>query len=123
VLVVRPEVARPTLTDALRVCGARVETVVFYRNVPASGLEAVAREVCAGRFDVVVFTSPSTLDRLLDAGSAATLQLKAALGRARLVAIGPVTAEAIEQAGLVPAAVAPEPTDEAVVGVLCALFS
>ncbi len=115
VLVVRPEVARPVLLRALEALGARPDPVGFYRNVPAPGLEAVVRDVCDDRFDVVLFSSPSTLERLLQTAVAPRSEVLAGLGRCRLVAMGPVTARAIEVAGLQAAGVATEPTDESVV--------
>jgi uroporphyrinogen III methyltransferase/synthase len=122
VLVVRPEVARPVLLDTLHALGARPDPVAFYRNVPAPDVHALAAELCANRFDVVILTSPSTLQRLLEAGQRPADELRAALGRTRLVAIGPVTAQAIEQFGLAPASVAAQPTDEAVVQAVRSLF-
>jgi uroporphyrinogen III methyltransferase/synthase len=122
VLVVRPEVARPILLDALSEIGARVDPVAFYRNVPAPDVHGLAAEVCADRFDVVIVTSPSTLHHLLGAERGSADDLRAALGRTHLVAIGPVTARAIEQAGLTPASVAAQPTDEAISQAVRSLF-
>jgi len=122
VLVVRPEVARPILLDALGEIGARVDAVAFYRNVPAPDVRALAAEVCADRFDVVILTSPSTVQHLLGAAQGWADDVRAALGRTRLVAIGPVTARAIEQAGLTPASVAAQPTDEAISQAVRSLF-
>ncbi len=122
VLVVRPEVARPVLVRALEALGARPDPVAFYRNVPAPGLDTVVRDVCDDRFDVVLFSSPSTLERLFQTEVAPRSELLAALGGSRLVAIGPVTARAIEVAGLKPAGVATEPTDESVVQCIESLF-
>jgi uroporphyrinogen-III synthase len=121
VLVVRPEMAREVLQRELRALGAWPEPVVFYRNVPAPGVDALAAEVCEGRFDVVLLTSPSSLERLLEAGGKPR-ELHAALERSRLVAIGPVTARAIERAGLRSAAVAAEPTEEAITRSVRSLF-
>ena len=122
VLVVRPEVARSILLDALRALGARPDPVAFYRNVPAPDVHVLAAELCEGRFDVVILTSPSTLQRLLEAGQRPGDELRAALRRTRLVAIGPVTAQAIERFGLSAASVAAQPTDEAVTRAVQSLF-
>jgi len=122
VLVVRPEVARPVLIQALEALGARPDPVDFYRNVPAPGLDAVVRDVCDHRFDVVLCSSPSTLERLFQTDVAPRREVLEALGRSRLIAIGPVTARAIEVVGLKPAAVATEPTDESVAQCIEALF-
>lgn len=122
VLVVQPEVARPVLVRELRALGARVDPVSFYRTVPAADLDVLVRELCADRFDVVLFSSPSTLERLLEAGATRGAEVLAALQRSRPVAIGPVTAGAIESAGLKPAGVAAEPSDESVVRCIESLF-
>jgi len=123
VLLVRPEVARAFLPDTLRGLGIRVEPVAFYRNVAAPDLGTLAARVREDRFDVVVLTSPSSLYRLLEAEPEPGGELRAALGRSRLVAIGPVTARAVERSGLEVAGVAAEPTDDAVAGVVRALFA
>jgi len=122
VLVVRPEVARPTLVRALEALGARPDAVCFYRNIPAPGLHAVVRDVCDGRFDVVLFSSPSTLERLLQTNVAPRSEVLAALERSRPVAIGPVTASAIELAGMKPAGIAAEPADDSIVECIESLF-
>lgn len=122
VLVVRPEVARRVLIRSLERMGLRTDSVAFYRNVPAPELEGVVRDVSAGRFDAIVFTSPSTLERLLQSDFVPQDQLRTALRRSRLVAIGPVTARAIERAGLDPAAVADDPTDESLSRCIVSLF-
>ncbi len=122
-LVVRPEVARPLLIQALRGMGVEAEPVAFYRNVPAPAVAAVAADVCRGRYDALVLTSPSSLERLLEAAPDGRAQLEAALGRARLIAIGPVTARAVERAGLAPAAVAAAPTSEALLESIRRLFA
>lgn len=114
VLVVRPEVARTVLPDALASRGARVDAVAFYRTVPAAEARVAATEIVAGRVDAVVFTSPSTLRCLLRAAEAAALPVRAALAGVARVAIGPVTATALADEGVPAAAVAHAPTPDAV---------
>jgi uroporphyrinogen-III synthase len=97
VLVAQAEAARPVLVEGLRAAGWEVASVVAYRTVPVvpspEQLEAVATA------DAVLFTSGSTVDALV--------QVAGASGMAgRVVAIGPVTAEAAERHGLNVAAVA-----------------
>ena len=119
VLLVRPEVARPVLERELRAAGARVEPVVFYRNVPAPGLAAIAADVASGCYDAVVFTSPSTVQRLLDsAGKTKNEAVREALRAGTIVVIGTVTAEAVRRLGLQEPVVAAEPSDEALVAAL-----
>jgi uroporphyrinogen III methyltransferase/synthase len=115
VLWVRPETARAVLSEALETLGALVEAVVFYRTVPARDAAEVGRAVREGRFHGVVFTSPSTLQMLLEASPETRDELIRALRRAAVVAIGPVTALALERAGITPKAIASSPREEAVV--------
>jgi uroporphyrinogen-III synthase len=113
VLLVRPEETRPVLIRRLEELGLRVDAVPFYRNVPAADLASIATDVRRGRYDAIVFTAPSTLRRLLEGAGGRAAELRAALGGIALVAIGPVTAEAIEAESLTVAAVASEPSDAA----------
>jgi uroporphyrinogen-III synthase len=115
-LDVRPEAQGGSqLAQALREAGACPDEVAFYRNVPAAAVAAVARDVRDGRYDAVVFSSPSTLARLLAAPPLPQQhEVRAALARARLVAIGTTTASALEREGLHAAAIARAPTDAAI---------
>jgi aminomethyltransferase len=123
VLVVRPQTARPVLAEALARRGARVDAVAFYRTVAAPGVATIAADVVAGRYAVVVFTSPSTLRRLLDAaGPAGRGALVEALARTRVVAIGPVTAHALRAAELPVHATASEPSDDGLARCITGLF-
>ena len=124
VLWVRPEEARPVLRDRLADAGMSVDAVPFYRNVPARGLTGLVREIAEGAFDAIVFTAPSTLSRLLDAAGNGQSRLLEALSRSALVAIGPVTAGALEERGLNATAVAEEPSDSGIANaVLAALVT
>ena len=122
VLLVRPEETRPALARLLEELGLRVEGVPFYRNVPALDVEQVARDVTAGRYDAVVFTAPSTLRRLLEGAGERQAELRQALAAIALVAIGEVTAGAIESHSFAVAAVAAEPSDRGVADALRGLF-
>jgi len=118
VLVVRPEVARDVVPEALRRDGAQVDAVAFYRTVPAPTAGETAIEISEARFDAVVFTSPSTLLSLLRAKGSRREAVLRGLGRTARVAIGPVTAGALEEAGIPADAVADSPTPEAIVRAL-----
>jgi len=118
-LLVRPEVARAVLEQELERIGVRVEAVAFYRNVAARDVGAIANAIVAGRYDIVVFTSPSSLARLLET---ALPGLAPALRRASRVAIGRVTARALQEADLPAHAVAAEPTDGGLVRALLPLL-
>lgn len=122
VLLVRPEEARDALQETLSTSGLRVDAVAFYRTVAAPDVSDTARRVAEGEFDAVVFSSPSTFLRLREAGRGVT-GFAAGLTASRRVAIGEVTAFALEKAGLPATAVAERPTDEAVVEALLRAFS
>jgi uroporphyrinogen III methyltransferase/synthase len=121
-LVVGPEVTRPVLVDALKDLGTETEAVAFYRNVAAPGVDEVVDQVCRRRYDVIVFTAPSTLHRLLEGGWCSRSQLVRALGSTAIVAIGRITARAVEDEGLCCAAVAASPTDDGIVEAVTGLF-
>jgi uroporphyrinogen III methyltransferase/synthase len=121
VLLVRPEVAQEVLPAAVRAAGAQVDAVAFYRNVAAPHIGEIVQEIVSGRYHAVVFTAPSALQRLLECDASGPA-LEAALRLMPLVAIGDVTAEAVNAAGLAVAAVAAEPTDQGIVEALTAVF-
>jgi uroporphyrinogen-III synthase len=122
VLLVRPEVARDVLPSALRSAGALIDTVPFYRNVAARDVADIARDVRREVFDVVVFTSPSTAQKLLDGAADAGIEILNALRRIKVVAIGDVTARALSRGGMSVAAVASRPSDEGIVEAIRGLF-
>jgi uroporphyrinogen III methyltransferase/synthase len=92
VLVARAADARDVLPDALRERGAEVDVVALYETVRETpGEEVIAAAQVA---DYVTFTSSSTVRNLTEA-----------LGDrfpadARVVSIGPVTSDAVREAGL-----------------------
>ena len=121
-LLVGPEVRRPLLAEALSKRGARVEEVAFYRNVAAADAPAVAAAVRGDRFHAVVLSSPSSLERMIEAGGPSSKAVLEALARTRIVTIGELTAAAVGAQGLQVAAVAARPTDEAVAEAVRSLF-
>jgi uroporphyrinogen-III synthase len=114
VLLVRPQQARHVLPAAIRGLGASVDAVPFYRNVPAPEVDSITHDLRDGRFDVVVFASPSALQHLLQA-SHPERSVTEALRSTSIVAIGRVTAAALEEAGLCAAAIASEPSDDGII--------
>lgn len=102
ILLPRVEGAPADLVDALSASGWSVREVVAYRNLPAGRDTPGAAAVATRRFDVVTFTSASTVRNFLAvAGSPQELGLEIGGSGNRFVAcIGPVTAEAAAQAGL-----------------------
>jgi uroporphyrinogen III methyltransferase/synthase len=113
-LLPRAEVARNVLPDALRVAGGLVDVVPVYRTVcPSIDEESAVRhvKVC----DTVTFTSPSAFRNLVAVCGGQGHDL---LENRTVVAIGPITARAIEKAGLKVDVVAPTPTVQALVDAL-----
>ena len=111
VLWVRPEGARPVLGKLLELQGAQVTSAIFYRTVPHHGCKEIAAELTDGRYDGVLFTSPSTFNAILDALPPDRTER---FHQVVLVAIGRITAAAMEAAGCPPQAVAEKPTAEGV---------
>jgi uroporphyrinogen-III synthase len=95
VLLPRTDIAREETPGALRAAGALVDDIVFYRTVPAPLDPAARAELDAG-IDILTFTSPSTVEAFRAALGPAAEILAA---RATIACIGPVTAEAVREAG------------------------
>lgn len=105
--------ARDALPALLTARGARVDRVVAYRTLDASpdALAAVVAGVAAGTLDLVIVASPSAAGALVQALAAAGVPAT----RCAVACIGPTTADACRTCGLHIAAVAPAPTDAALV--------
>ncbi len=92
VLIARAAEARELLPDALRRKGAQVDVVTVYETVAeAPEPEALER---ARDADFITFTSSSTVRNFVQAAG------DGIPGGARIVSIGPVTSQAIREAGL-----------------------
>jgi uroporphyrinogen III methyltransferase / synthase len=92
VLVARAAEAREVLPDALRKQGAEVDVVTLYETVAEEpDPEALER---ARDADFITFTSSSTVTNFLEASS------NGIPAGAKVVSIGPITSEAIREAGL-----------------------
>lgn len=117
VLRVRAESASEVPARELRSRGVEVVEAVAYRTVeaPAASRERLRRAVRDGA-EAAIFTSASTVRGLLRlAEETGTAEAVRAL---TLVAIGPVTARALEQAGLRAALIAAEHTIDGIVAAL-----
>ena len=111
VLIVRAETGRDVLADGLRADGACVDFVVGYRTEtvrrPATEVQALRD---GGPLDAALFMSPSSFRGWVEnVGDDALAWLDGVF----VVAIGDVTARALEASGRPPDAVAPEPSVEA----------
>jgi uroporphyrinogen III methyltransferase/synthase len=115
ILLPRAAGARDTLPDGLRAKGARVDELPLYRAaVPRDPDAEGLRRLRAGEIDVVTFASSSAVRNLAQmlGGDLAPLR------RARIAAIGPVTAAAVRDAGLEVAITPAEYTIPALVAVI-----
>lgn len=99
ILLPRADIAREALPELLRSAGATVEVVVAYRTVPVSReLASAVRLLSDGGIDVVTFTSGSTVRSFLSA-----FQDKEPLyGKFASASIGPITSQALRDAGFQP---------------------
>ena len=114
VVLLRSDIARAAIADGLRQRGADVTDAVAYHTITEADPADVDRALAA-RPDAVTFTSPSTVRGFL-----AGLADLGRLDGVALVAIGPVTAQAVTDAGLAVAAV---PSDFTIPGLLDALVA
>jgi uroporphyrinogen III methyltransferase/synthase len=120
ILIPRSEAARDVLPDGLRELGARVDAVTAYRNVAAPvDVEALRADLVSGGIDVLTFASPSTVRRFL---GHLDPEAREAAARCVVAAIGPVTANALEKAGLPPQIVPDRSEGEALVAALADSF-
>jgi uroporphyrinogen-III synthase len=122
VLWARPESAREVLPEALRAAGADTDQVAVYRTIASARAAVAAARLATGEFDAVVFASPSAVRHLLEAALEGGPEGEEGLRRARRVAIGEVTARALERAGFPASAVAPAPTDDGLLSALLRAF-
>ena len=107
VLLPRAEGARDTLIDGLEARGTRVDELTLYRaTVPRDADIEGLRRLHDGEIDIVTFASSSAVRNLVEMldGQIDVLQ------RVRIAAIGPVTADAIREAGLEVSSIASEYT-------------
>ncbi len=125
ILLPRADIARPALAKGLRAGGALVDEIAAYRTVPGAGAADLADHLRAGAIDAITFTSSSTVRYLLDGleqlGNTRAAAA-AALNRAVVVCIGPITAETARTEGLRVDAMAQEFTGDGLVATLVAWF-
>ncbi|NWF76421.1 MAG: uroporphyrinogen-III C-methyltransferase [Nitrospirae bacterium] len=97
-LLPRAELAREVFPDKVRELGGEIEVPVTYRTVkPESHGKRLKRFLKEGKVSIATFTSASTFNNFLEImGKDADELLKGIT----IAAIGPVTAKAIEKAGL-----------------------
>ncbi|MHB8377594.1 MAG: uroporphyrinogen-III synthase, partial [Dehalococcoidia bacterium] len=117
VLLPRAAGARDALVGGLAAMGAHVEELTLYVSaVPREADNEGLRRLRAGEIDVATFASSSSVRNLVEmlGGDATPLR------RVLIAAIGPVTAQAVRDAGLEPAVVAETYTIDGLVDALVA---
>jgi hydroxymethylbilane synthase len=121
VLLPQGSAARPALVEQLTAQGAEVTVIPVYDTVPAELSEEALAELAQG-VDAVLFTSGSTVRNFVNAvrpHPAAFAQVQ----KAALICIGPVTAEAVQVAGLPTPIIADEATTASLVQRVRTYFS
>lgn len=95
-----PDNPNEPLLDFLRGAGATPDAILPYAYASReedARVEAMLAEMEAGRIDLAVFTSTPQVKRLAQLAGAE--RLRAALGRTRIAAVGPLVGQALEAAG------------------------
>ncbi len=93
ILALRSDIAKPVLTDGLRLAGHDVEAVVAYRTVGVPISTETVEDVSAGRFDAILISSGSVANQI-------AVQIGLVPSRTVIACIGPRTAVDAEAAGL-----------------------
>ncbi|MFQ6044743.1 MAG: uroporphyrinogen-III synthase [Gemmatimonadales bacterium] len=110
ILLPRADIARKALADGLNAAGAEVREIAAYRTVSSRG----PRPDISGA-DAVTFSSSSTVRGFLEQGPLPE--------GARVVCIGPITAETARERGLDVTEVAGEYTEDGLIAALTDVFS
>ncbi len=108
-LLPRADIARETLVEGLESRGATVDEIAAYRTVEVSAPRAEL-----GPIDAVTFTSSSTVRGFLAGGPVPA--------GAKVVCIGPITAQTAREHGLDVAAVAQHYTEDGLIAALVVAF-
>lgn len=108
-LLPRADIAREALADGLRRRGAVVDEIAAYRTRPTG------RRVPLGPVDAVTFTSSSTVRGFLAGGPVPA--------GAKVICIGPITAQTARQCGLEVTAVAGQYTEDGLIEALETAFA
>ena len=95
ILLPRTPRARDLLRTGLAELGCQVDEVPVYLTGRSTVPEDVIRDIKAGSYDLITFTSSSTVEFFLE-----SLEKKELLADMTLAAIGPITARTARQSGL-----------------------
>lgn len=101
--------AREILPQTLRDAGAIVDVAPVYETIPAQPCPQTVERLKSGGFDVVTFTSPSTVRNFIALLEREGLEAAQVMAGIAAASIGPVTTAALREAGY-DAAVEAEPS-------------
>jgi uroporphyrinogen III methyltransferase/synthase len=120
VLLPRAALASEALPAGLRAAGAHVDELALYRTEPAPfDRAALVAQLAARELDALAFASPSAVRHFAAGAGADGI---AAAHAPAIVAIGPITADALRSVGLAPNVVAETPSAASLVAALEAHF-
>jgi uroporphyrinogen-III synthase len=99
-----PGNSNPALIDFLRAAGATPDPVVPYRYASDAEdqlVDGAIRDMAAGKFDAIAFTSTPQIARLEEVAAQRGLEaeLRQGLARIHIAAVGPVAANALKKRG------------------------
>lgn len=128
-LHVRGDAGRTVLGEAIHAAGGSYRLAIGYRLTRPQVPESVVRSLLTPEeggedFDAVCLASAKTAEHFLEtlAEVMGHDEAKARVSRRQIVALGPVTARALEAMDLPVAAIADEPSDEGLVSALRTMF-
>jgi uroporphyrinogen-III synthase len=99
VLIPKGNLAREYIADSLSEAGATVDEIVIYENyLPEDSRAKVVSMLQAGELDILMFTSPSTVDHLMEVVSSNGLESR--LEKCIIGCIGPITEKRLREYGL-----------------------
>ena len=117
VFLPRSDRSNPDLPIALKRHGAQVTEVIAYRTLlPAEADRGNLKKIVEGEADAVLFFSPSAVHHFAELLGAE--QLRQLQDRLTITAVGPVTAKALREAGVVRAVIAADTTAASVIEAL-----
>ena len=122
VLLPRSDRANPDLPPALKLRGAEVTEVVAYRTLrPTEIDQRKLQQIADGEADAILFFSPSAVRHFAELFGSE--QLRTLQDKLAIAAVGPVTANALSESGVIRMVVAGDTTAAAVVQALEAHFA
>jgi uroporphyrinogen III methyltransferase / synthase len=122
VFLPRSDRANPDLLVALKRYGAQVTEVIAYRTLrPSATDERNLRQIADGAADAVLFFSPSAVQHFAELFGVE--QLRGLQDKLTIAAVGPVTGNALREAGVRRMALAGDTTAAAVIEALEAHFA